>query len=385
MKHFGKTLLAASVAAAVWSAAGAADKAPTLGEIFKASGVDVNGYIDTSYTSLSGTGTFTSGIPNRVFDTERRSFNFNAVDLTVSAMPPEGFGGLVNLTAGSNAKVIAAAGTTADEFDVTQVYAHYATRSLMVIGGKYVTASGAEVIKSPVNTNLSRSILFGYAIPFTHTGVRAYFTPGGSAVAPEGKWTLIGGVNNGWDVQSESQQAAAADGSRGLGKTIELGANGNVTDKVSLSAVYYSGNESTGAIVPASTGTRDLLDLVATFNATDALSFTLNYDRASQENALAGGGEAKWNGIAGYVNYKLSDLWRVAFRAESFDDKNGFRTGVTQKWKESTVTLAYTPAKAVELRGEVRYDKSNVASFAQPSGGPKDNQDSVGLEAIYKF
>jgi len=128
-----------------------------------------------------------------------------ALDLTLSALPPEGFGGMVNLTAGSDAKVIGSVGTTTDEFDVTQAYVHFAKGGLMVIGGKYVTLSGAEVIKSPSNTNFSRSILFGYAIPFTHTGVRAYFTPGGSAAAPDGKWTFIAGLNNGWPVTGSSR------------------------------------------------------------------------------------------------------------------------------------------------------------------------------------
>jgi hypothetical protein len=395
--NFSKTIIAASVAAACLNTAFAAEKmpekpaVPSLGQVMEATGISVNGYIDTSYTYLSGTGTFTSGTANRVFDTERSSFNINALDLTLSALPQDGFGGMVNLTAGSDAKVIASAGTTADEFDVTQAYVHFAKGSLMVIGGKYVTLSGAEVIKSPANLNFSRSILFGYAIPFAHTGVRAYFTPGGSAVAPDGKWTFIAGVNNGWDVQSESQQQPAVDGSLAMGKTLELGANGNITKNVALAAVYYGGNESSGPYPGAfETGERKLLDLVATFTVTDNLSFILNYDKAEQDKALTGGNKAKWSGLAGYVNYKLSDTWRVAFRTESFDDKDGFRTGVNlgtggQKWKESTLTLAYTPTKNVELRGEVRTDSSNESSFNQTDGSTKKDQHSAALEAIYKF
>ena len=384
--NFRKTILAASIAAASVSTVMAAEKmvekpaVPTLGQVMEATGISVNGYIDTSYTYLDGTGTFTSGTPNRVFDRERRSFNINALDLTLSALPPEGFGGLVNLTAGSDANVIASTGTGAtDEFDVTQAYVHYAKGGLMLIGGKYVTLAGAEVIKSPANLNFSRSILFGYAEPSTHTGVRAYFTPDGSAVSPDGKWTFIAGYNNGWDVLRESQ-SIAADGSIADEKTIELGANGTIGKNLSLAAVYYTGNEP-GAIV----GKRELLDLVATFNATDNLSFILNYDTAKQEDAVAVGSDAKWNGLAGYVNYKLNDTWRTAFRAETFDDKDGFRTGVTQKWKEYTLTLANTPAKNVELRGEVRHDSSDQSSFNQPDGTADDSQNSFALEAIYKF
>lgn len=394
--NFCKTILAVSVTSACLSPAFAADQmkmtdkptVPSLGQVMEATGISINGYIDASYSYLTGTGKFTSGTANRVFDTERRSFNVNALDMMISALPTSGFGGLVDLTAGSDAKVIGSAGTTpAHDFDVTQAYVHYVNGGLMAIGGKYVTLSGAEVIKSRDDLNFSRSILFGYAIPFTHTGVRAYFTPGGSPDSPDGKWTFIAGVNNGWDVQSESAQGAALDGSQAVGKTLELGANGNVTKAISLAAVYYGGPESAGAF---QTGERKLLDLVASFNATDALSFTLNYDTASQDKALAGAKKAKWSGIAGYVNYTLSDTWRVAFRTESFDDKDGFRTGVNlgsggQKWKESTLTLANTPAKNIELRGEVRHDSSNQSSFLQSGSGPKKSQSSLGLEAIYKF
>ena len=388
--NFSKTIVAASVAAVCINTAFAADQkkmvekpaVPTLGQVMEATGISVNGYIDASYTYNSGNATY------RIFDTERRSFNVNALDLTLSALPPEGFGGMVNLTAGSDAKVIGSVGTTTtDEFDVTQAYVHFAKGNLMVIGGKYVTLSGAEVIKSPSNTNFSRSILFGYAIPFAHTGVRAYFTPGGSAVSPDGKWTFIAGLNNGWDVQSESLQQAAADGSKAISKTLELGANGNLTKAISLAAAYYSGKESCGSTascgIPTS-GDRKLLDLVATISVTDNLSFVLNYDKAEQEKATATRGTAKWNGLAAYANYKISDPWRVSFRTESFDDKNGFRTGTTQKLKENTLTLAHIPAKNVELRAEYRKDKSDQAVFTE-NGSTKKSQDSLGLEAIYKF
>jgi hypothetical protein len=390
--QFKKTILAASMAAACVTAAYAEEKkmmpekpgVPTLGQIMEATGISINGYIDTSYTYLSGSGTFTSGTANRVFDTERRGFNLHMLDLTISALPPEGFGGLVNLSGGSDAKVITPAGTTNDEFDVTQAYVHFASGPWMAIAGKYVTASGAEVIKSPANLNFSRSILFGYAIPFTHTGVRAYFTPGGSAVAPDGKPTFFFGVNNGWDVLKESQQAAASDGSIADGKTLELGVSANLSKSIALAAVYYGGDESAGSAV---TGRRDLLDIVATFNATDNLSFVLNYDVAKQDKVFAGGGDAEWSGLAGYVNYKLNDKWRIAGRVEYFDDKNGFRTGVVQKWKEGTVTVAYSPTSRTELRGEVRYDTSNVNAFDRTGygGTPKDNQYSYGVQGLYKF
>lgn len=341
---------------------------PSLGEIMGASGINVSGYVDTSYTYLSGTGAFTSGVANRVFDRERNSFNLHMIDLTVSKLPSEGFGGLVNLSMGSDADVISASGMGgSDQFDITQGYVHYASGPLMVIAGKYVTLSGAEVIKSPANLNFSRSILFGYAIPFTHTGARMTY-------AVSNKLSLIAGINNGWDVLKES----ASDDK----KTIELGFSAPAIGPVALAGSYYGGKEPGNAGV---TGLRNLLDLVATWNATDTLSFILNYDYATQEDAVTVGQKAKWQGVAGYVNYKFADKWRVALRAETFDDKDGYRTGVVQKWDEATLTLAHMPSDSVELRAEVRADKSDKKSFLKSDGTVTDSQNSIALQAIYKF
>jgi hypothetical protein len=348
-----------------------------------ASGIKISGYVDTSYTYLSGAGTFSGGTANRVFDTERNSFNLHMVNLTVSMLPPKGFGGLVDINAGSDARAITAIGTTNDEFDVTQAYAHYANGPFMAIAGKYVTLSGAEVIRGPDNLNFSRSILFGYAIPFTHTGVRAYFSIGDTM-------KFIAGVNNGWEVLRESAPANSVGGAGVVfadGKTFEFGAQLTPIKPLNLAVVVYSGEE------PGLTsiGRRDLLDLVASYNITDNLSVVFNVDVAKQEDAIAVGTDAKWSGLAAYVNWKFAGQWRVAGRVEQFNDKNGYRTGVLtglggQTWSEATVTLAYMPTASAEIRLEGRYDKSDVATaFNKTDGTTDDNQHSVAVQGIYKF
>ena len=363
--------------------------APTLGDVLGASGIDFSGYIDATYTNLSSSGKFIGGVlNNRVFDFEPNSFNLQAIDLTVSKLPAEGFGGLVDLTLGKDADTIAAYGTIDStkgpangvnkQFDVTQVYFQYATGPFTLIAGKYVTLAGAEVIKSPSNTNLSRSILFGYAIPFTHTGVRGIYKINDMA-------SLTVGVNNGWDDMKDTNKQ----------KTMELGVSLTPTKSFSLAAQGYSGKEQiTNYPLSTAQGTRNLIDLVATFNATDQLTFILNYDNASQKNAtLINGktGTAKWDGWAGYANYQFNDKWRLSLRGEIFNDKDGYRTVVApgktvgQKWKEATLTLAYMPTKNVELRGEVRGDRSDQLVFLQSNSSAKKTQQSFGLEAIYKF
>ncbi len=360
---------------------------------------DHAGHIDIGYTSLNGSGRFATtpnNFNNRVFDFDRNAVNLHAIDLTLSKLPENGFGGLVNFTAGKDADTIAAYGTidkscgpangVNKKFDVTQAYAHYATGPLMVIAGKYVTLAGAEVIKSPSDINFSRSILFGYAIPFTHTGVRGTYKFSDAL-------SLVAGVNNGWDDFSDTNSD----------KTVELGLSWAPNKSFALAAQGYTGKEQlfnyacapTSACVNPQKGTRNLIDLVATYNASEQLTLVLNYDYGSQANAtLLNGntGTAKWSGWAGYANYQINDMWRVSLRGEYFDDHDGYRTVVApgkssgQKWKEATATVAYMPNKKVELRGEIRGDRSDQAVFLATDGiTPKNSQSSLGLEAIYKF
>src|SRR2546421_9266299 len=357
--------------------------APSLTDVLTGSGVDIHGYLDTAYSYLSGTGIFTSGVADRVFDTEPNSFNLHQAALIIDYQPKEGFGGLVNLTAGRDARVIAAVGETTSNFDVTQAFVQYAHGPLTIIGGKFVTLAGAEVINSTLDVNYSRSILFGVASSFSHTGARLTY-------AASDQLSLIVGVNNGWDQLQDANKQ----------KTAELGVSFTPNKVFSLAVQGYSGVEqlSGGTFIGAGThGVRSLVDAVGTYNATNQLTFILNVDWGRQENftSLVDGTsiKAKWDGAAGYFNYQVNDLWRLSVRAEYFDDQDGYRTGVIQKWKEATLTLAYLPTKFIELRAEVRGDKSDSSVFVKdatfltgaPGAGMTDNQFSTGLEAVYRF
>jgi hypothetical protein len=97
--------------------------------------------------------------------------------------------------------------------------------------------------------------------------------------------------------------------------------------------------------------------------------------------------DAKWNGLAAYLDYAFSDRWKSSLRAEYLDDGDAYRTGVAQTWREVTTTLAYLPSKRIELRGELRLDSANVRSFrnsASAADAAKD-QRSVAMEALFKY
>lgn len=393
-----KLLFAAGISAVLTAPSAVMAQAPqpeAKGGPLSDLGIDFSGYVDASFNHLSRSNTFTSTTPSRVFDLERNGLGLRQVALTFAKQPKEGVGGLLNLTAGKDADVIAAYKTdpsngrgcnvatglnadgakcSRDRFDVTQAFLQYATGSWTLMAGKFVTMAGAEVINSTANTNFSRSILFGYAIPFTHTGARV-------AYAASDTITVTAGINQGWDDIKDTNS----------GKAGELGIAFTPNKIFALNAMVHAGKERVGGLIGSGPeGQRNLLDMVATINATDKLTFVLNYDSATQDNTAtvtpSGANKAKWEGWAGYANYQFDEHWRVSLRGEYFDDKDGYRTGVVQKWKEATLTVAYLPTKAIELRGEVRNDRSNVPSFLDRDGATgRNNMSSYGVQFLYKF
>ena len=76
----------------------------------------------------------------------------------------------------------------------------------------------------------------------------------------------------------------------------------------SLTAQGYFGKFS-----PSLDGERTLIDVVGTYNVTSALTLILNVDWDKQD--FPGGPSATWKGVAGYVNYAITDQWREIGRA----------------------------------------------------------------------
>ena len=347
---------------------------------FSIGGFDLTGHVDVGYSRLSGSGKFANGINDRVFDFDRNKLSLQAIDLQLAKLPDDGFGGLVDVTIGKDADTIASYGTidrargpaagVKKRFDATQAYAYFGAAPFSIIAGKFITSAGVEVIKSDGDTNFSRSILFGYAIPFTHTGVRATYKV-------NDQLTVLGGVNQGWDAVKDTNSD----------KTLELGVVLTPAEAVSVTGSFYSGKERvTNYPKSDANGTRNLVDLVGSFKITEQLTFVANYDYGTQDNGSASGGKAKWQGIAGYLNYQFNDQWRLSLRGEYFDDKDGYRTGFVQKWKEATLTVAYLPTKNIEIRGEVRGDRSDHSTFLKSDGvSTSSTQRSAGLEFLYKF
>jgi Putative beta-barrel porin-2, OmpL-like. bbp2 len=346
--------------------ASAAPALPALADLLTAWGITESGYVAASYFHSNGYNT------DHQFDNKHDTFQLDQAALTLAYQPKEGFGGLVDIAAGEDMKILnAAEGNNSNLFDVVQAYAQYATGPLTVIGGKFVTLAGAEVIAPTGNTNFSRSLLF-YAEPLTHTGLRATY-------AASDTFSIIAGVNNGWNYSSLSTSGS---------KTGEVGVAWAPNKAFSLAVQGYVGKDA------AFDAPKTFIDAVATYNVTSALTFVLSYDWGQQKQQAEGDPTLSWNGAAFYTNYAISDQWRVSVRVEYLDDKNGLitGTGLAQTLKEGTVTFGYDPIKNFELRLEGRYDKSTQEPFVRSIPTSEDSttifansQTEFALQGVFKF
>jgi hypothetical protein len=360
------------VANAADAPADAKPAGPSLADVLTASGLTVSGYVDAMYDYSS------SPAPSlQEFTFRHSSFTINQASLTATYQPKEGFGGVAQVLAGEDGRVLEQSGNPGTAlsdngmFNLTQAYVQYASGIWTLQAGKMLTLVGAEVIAPTGNTNVSRSLLF-FGEPLTHTGLRA-------TAAINDQVSIIFGVNNGWNLTSDTNPQ----------KTAELGISFAPSKKFALTLQGYSGSELTAV----GDGNRTIIDGVATFNVNDSLTLVLSADWGQQKNIDPAGDDAKWSGVAGYFNYALPQNWRVSARAEYLKDTDGFVGGVPdQKYKEFTVTLGYAPTTNFELRFEGRIDKATDQVFVKDlnpgsAAGPSfdDNQWHFLVEGVYRF
>jgi hypothetical protein len=340
-------------------------------------GVKAQGYVEGQYVYNFGADPDTNLNSLRVFDTKGNSFTANMAELALTKGTDAGLGFGLVLNYGQDTNVLNAGSTGADIF-VQQAYvADRAFGDAVDLKlGKFATLAGAEVIEGPANYNISRSFLFGYAIPFTHTGLRAGINTGVKAVS------LTLGLNNGWDNKNDDNP----------GKTLEAQVGLMPTEMLSLLVTsYYGMEDADGGGGNTLHDSRRLVDVVATVKPVDGLTVVFNYDRGSQAN-FPGIGNATWQGYAAYVNMALGDKHSVTLRGEVFDDHDGVKlltnfvgTPVKQTLREVTLTFACKMKENLEWRAEFRHDGSNGSPFVDENGVVTGNQNTAALAAYYSF
>lgn len=353
-------------------------------------GLGLSGYVDISYIyNLNEQNNF--GNSGRVFDTEGNGFTPHAAELVFEKPLSDGhpIGFRADLFFGDDAENIHSTGlgetpgtgSTADVFDLQQAYV--TVRAPIGDGldfkiGKFVTLLGAEVIESPANWNFSRSYMFGYSIPFTHTGVLATYPTFGEM----GSTSF--GVVNGWDVVDDNNKAKTMLGNVTLGPWENLTLSSNVV---------YGAEQANN-----SHDQRGVLSNILSWTPHEQWAFMANWDYGYEQDAIGGTDNATWQGYALYAKYSPLDWYSLANRIEWFNDQDGVRvapaaaTGAALAGSghgdvaffEWTLTNEFKLSEHVIARLEYRLDKANAEVFRQDQGAA-DYLNTVAAEVIYHF
>lgn len=342
--------------------------------------IEFTGYTYGSYNYLVRSNKFISGVYNRAYDIATNGFRLNQVYGQAELTPEYGIGGFANVLIGSDAITTDPQGINPDVFQLRnfglatpEAYLKFDYGKTQLHAGLILTLSGYESFVYTEDNNYSRSILDNYAQPGKHMGFRLIHW-----IANQ--WKLVFGTLNAW--------SSVEDAGRQTG--MEAGIEYHNGDIFLLNANFFSTNSYLSDDVSNGPfGRRSLVDIFGHYNLTDNLQLAWNFDYGWQTKAELPTGaidEAVWKGIAGYVNYQINDKWRTSFRAEVYDDGEGYTTGVRQVWKELTLTVGYELITDLELQAETRHDFSSTAAFANKGGeGANNNQQSFAVAGVYKF
>ena len=270
--------------------------------------------------------------------------------------------------------------------------------------GMYSTPLGAEVISPTGNYLYSHSYIFNFGLPLKHTG--GYLTTHVNSTVD-----VITGADTGWNESLGNKGTVNNGGASVLGG---LGLNGLLDGKLTILALSHVGPQapSTGplGVKAGNTHARQTYDVVATYKATDALTFITEADFV-REDAVG----APAYGLAQYGVYAVNSWFSLVGRGEVFADPNNYfvaaypgnrdpvqaerglsldqplltaKTGTT--YGELTVGANLTPdgmpalLTGTVIRPEIRWD-STLDGVNAYQGGKQCSQVTLGVDVVVPF
>ncbi len=339
--------------------------------------MEVSGFVDTYFTynfntpsqpctTFGGVAAFNC-LHN--FDFTHNSFSLNLVEVAFIKTPTtDSRGGFrIDLDYGPTTTWVHGGepGGVQVYQNIQQAYISYlaptAKGALQFDFGKFVTQHGAEVIETKDNWNYTRSLLFSWAIPYYHTGVRATYTA-------NDKVMLMGDVVNGWNNVVDNNTA----------KTVGAQIMYKPVSPIAIAANYMGGPEQTNN----NDDWRHLLDATVTYTATPQVSLMANFDVGKDTLNQV---EQKWHGIGGYLKYQPNAWFALAPRYEHYWDPDGFTTGTPQTVQEVTITGELKHKDGVMMRIEYRRDFSDLAFFPKNASELSKHQDTLTIGFVYAF
>jgi hypothetical protein len=335
--------------------------APT--PVWSVGSVDFSGYID-GYFTYNANRPATENNDYYNFN-DKDQFNLEAAKVTLNH-DPDPVGAHVDLIFGRTNDFLHPDGNggSTDGSGVNYVEQAYISvkppkaKGFELDAGQFVTSAGQEVIETMNNWSYSHGLLFSYAIPYYHFGLR-------TTMPLTKTWTAGVQVVNGWNNVTDNNNGVT------IGLTSSL-----VKPKYTWNFNYYVGPENSSSTL-YNTGTqkgyRNLFDTTLLLTPSAKFNFYVNYDYG--QNRIAA---YKYNNGEGFTNVKSQDPhWQgiatsariqttansaLIGRYEYFYDNQGFATNtgnLKQNMDEFTGTYEYKWLAGLLLRAEYRYDWSN--------------------------
>lgn len=360
--RFVRAFLAALVTSAAF-VAGASEAQAQLGP-----SVEVSALVDAYYLSA-----FNGVDPElRTFDVAHNAFSLALAEVALERMPTANspVGARIDLNFGTTADIVGSAEPADDEIykHIQQAYVSWLAADRLTLDfGKFVTPVGAEVIESHDNWNYSRSILFGFAIPFYHTGLRATY-------AASEQLSLAGYLVNGWNNTIENN----ADKTFGAQATLAP------NDQLVWVSNFLLGKEA-DVDFDGEQDMRWLFDTTVSYAVSDMLTLMGNFDFGQASDFVATDEAGTWWGLAAYARYQARPDWAVAGRLEYVDDSDAGFMGIGTKAQSFTATSSHLIANDLLARIEFRFDTADTDFFDHDEDGPNstENQASLTLGVAY--
>ncbi|MBI2999077.1 MAG: porin [Deltaproteobacteria bacterium] len=346
----------------------------------KALTISISGFLDASYTWSSNRpgAAFNHNISGRYFDKDHNKIVFNDFNLTLDKPEKDwGVGFHVAGDFGRTGELLREATLWGSKLqkepsaELREAFLTYTVpigAGLQIKGGKFVTLMGTEVIPAPgsPNPNISRSFLFNFGVPLTHTGLLLIYPV-------TSMFTVMGGPVTGWDNPHDNNRSPSFHG----------GFTFTPAELFSLTTSVMSGPEQRHRSGPK----RHTISNVATIKPTSALTLFVEYAYGHEEKVTASLRDGTWQGLAAIASYDWTDRFNTALRGEFFKDSDGVRTGLARdvRLSELTVTGSYKFTAKLLGRAEVRPDWSSKSFFNERNNGSDKNQTTLALQVIYTF
>lgn len=293
----------------------------------KAPVVTINGMLDAYYTvNLGESQSYTSPTSGAGFYSSEPGFNLNYAKLAGTVDAGIG-GGKLELGFGKQGAVVG-------DIFVQQAYATLKVGPATVDFGRWYTPAGFELFDPKDNWTYSRGLLYNFAIPTAHEGVRV-------AVPVNEQLTFTGAIANGSDLWTNDV---------GISKS---------PYKTGIFSLTYARDDSFGAAnffasKDPATGENAWLGDVVVSQGFGALSLALEADYGKY-------GDFEWMGAGVWAKYAITDALRVVGRAEWFQDEDGHHVALApaETFLSFTGGVNYAFGENVDLRAELRVDTAD--------------------------